>query len=190
MGNFDRAEERLTAMQSDALAKKAAAEERAAEAHLKAMEMDQRRMELLEKQLALQEAQAATMAEQVARTAPRENPNYKPSGPYTNPATGEPWAKELPYDIYQNNIHLNRGWTLTQTEVEQLRRLKPLEQGIIKKVDNSVVRAKVIPTYDAQNRLNRIVISYPMGKDDNPQMYPPLDEMARQLADQAELVTA
>lgn len=146
-------------------------------------QMEQKRMELMERQIALQEKQAAALETQVERTAPKENPNYVEKGPFSDP-TGAPWAKSLTIEVYDGPIKLN-DTNLTQLEVEQLNRLAPIEKGHIVKADRSTVQASVLPTYDAQNRLSRLMIRRPMGRDDNAQQFPPLDEMAKQLADQA-----
>jgi hypothetical protein len=181
----DRIEEKMTAMQSDALAKKAEAEMKAAEAALANADLEKRRMDLMERQIALQEQQSASLSTQVQRTAPKENPNYIARGPFTDPR-GNPWSKSLKCPIFDGPIPLHEAETLTEAEVVQLNRLQPLERGRIQKADRSLVNARVVPTYDAQSRLSKLVIERPMGKDDNAQHFPPMDEMAKQLADQAE----
>lgn len=150
-------------------------------------ELEQKRLELMERQLAVQERQAAAMLTQVERTAPRENPNYKAAGPFTAP-DGEEWSAKLPYPIYDGPVLLNRT-PLTADDVAQLSRLQPLEHGQIVKADRSTVKARVVPKMDATGKkIVSLAIERPMGKDDSPQLYPPIDEVARQLADQAEAV--
>ena len=130
-----------------------------------------------------QAKQTDALVTQTERTAPKENPNYKAVGAF-HKETGEPYAADLKCLIYDGPVQLNRT-PLTQIEVEQLNRLQPLEKGAITKVDRSVVKASVVPTFDAQGKLAKLEIKRPMGRDDNAQHYPPLDEIARQLADQA-----
>lgn len=156
---------------------------------MSALELERKRVELMERQIALQESQAASLMTQVERTAPKDNPNYIAAGPFTDPK-GNPWSKSLKCPIFDGPIDLMESETLTEDEVTQLNRLLPLERGLIKKADDSIVGAKVLPTFDAHGKITKLVIMRPMGKDDGAQHYPPLREMARQLADQAAQVSA
>lgn len=148
-------------------------------------------LELQARQLALTEQQTKAVSLQEERSRPKENPNYQAVSLYLKPGTGEgtPWAADLKCDIFIGPIKLNRT-PLTEAEVTALNRLQPIENAVITKMDRSTARAKVQPSFDAQNRLSKLVITLPMSKDDNPQMYPPLDDLANQLADQAEQVAA
>jgi hypothetical protein len=153
------------------------------------LEQEAKRLELMERQIALQEKQAASMQTQVERTAPKDNPNYQPRGIYNPQGLPESERLALKCEIFDGPIKLNRT-PLTPAEIEQLNRLEPIEMAQIIKMDRSVVKASVRATHDASGRLSRLEITRPMGKDDNPQLFPPLDEMAKQLADQAAAVIA
>jgi hypothetical protein len=143
---------------------------------------------LQERMLAIQEQQAAALQVQVDRTAPKENPNYTPDSIFLR-SDGEEWSKTLPYDIFLGPHRLNET-PLTQAEVEQLARIRPIEKARVEKTDGSIVLGKVYAREDAVGRIDRMTIEFPMKKDDNPQMYPILVRFAQQLADQSETVAA
>lgn len=146
-------------------------------------QIELKRLELMERQIALQEKQAAALETQVERTAPKENANFISAGPFNAP-DGKAWAATLKCEIYDGPIHLN-DTNLTEEEAKQLNRLEPLEKGLVTRADRKQVEAKVTPTFDVHGTLSKLVITRPMGRDDNAQHFPPLDEMAKQLADQA-----
>lgn len=135
---------------------------------------------LLERMLAIQEQQAKALEEQSARTLPKENPNYVVRSFFLK-ENGEPWAAGLKCDIYLNSIHLNKT-PLLQREVEALNALEPVQDVLIRKVDGSHALGSVTPRKDAMGRLDRLTMTLPMKKDDNPQHYPALDEIALQFA--------
>ncbi len=135
--------------------------------------------------LNLLEFQAKTQAEQ---NKPRENPNYKAKSIFLK-ENGEPWAEDLKCEMYFGPMHLNRD-PLTKAEVEALNQIRPIEKGTITKVDGSVVKVRVIPREDAVGRLERLTIELPMRHEDNPQHYPRLIDLAKQLAEQATSLTA
>ncbi len=132
--------------------------------------------------LALLEQQAATMQEQVARTAPRENPNYIAKSVFLK-EDGSQWATDLKCDMYLGSIHLNRT-PMTKGEVEAWNRLQPIDKGTLTKVDGSEVLAKVIPKETATGKIERLTVQMPMKKEDNPQHYGSLQAIAEQLAAQ------
>lgn len=135
---------------------------------------------LMERMLEIQQQQAKALEEQSARTLPKENPNYTAKSPFLKPS-GEPWAADLKCDIYFGPIRLNRT-VLTEDEVKALNALKPVEKAPLTKTDGSVVRATVRPRENAVGKVERLTIELPMKKDDNPQHFPSLLEIARQLA--------
>ena len=152
------------------------------------MQLELKRLELMERQIALQEQQAAALETQVERTAPKDNPNYVPKSVFHDP-TGKLWSASLKCEIYRGPEHFN-DMLITKEECEQLNRLMPLEHGLIAKADRTEVQASVVPTYGVHGQVTKLVIQHRMGRDDNPQYYPPLDELAKQLADQADAVIA
>jgi hypothetical protein len=172
-------------------ARELALEERKLAMQEEQLAMQRQQMEFQARQLAVQETQAAAMAMQVERTAPKENPNYQASGIFVKPGTGEgrPWTEDLKCAIFDGPIHLNALQTLSGEEVAALNRIEPIEHATIRKVDNSLVKATVVGGYDASGKLTKLVIVRPMGRDDNAQHFPPLIDMANQLADQAALAT-
>ena len=133
--------------------------------------------------LAILEQQAQNAEVQNERTRPRENANYVARSVFLK-ENGEPWAKDLKCDIYFGPMHLNRD-PLTQAEVEALNLIAPVEKGTITKVDRSTVKVTVRAREDAVGRLERLTIELPLRHEDNPQHYPPLIELAHQLAAQA-----
>jgi hypothetical protein len=144
----------------------------------------------MERMVALQEQQATAMQdqrkaleEQSARTLPKENPNYVAQSIFLKPS-GEPWAADLKCDIYLNSIRLNRT-PLTKAEVDALNTLVGIDKARIRKVDGSDVLGSVTPREDALGRIDRLTMTLPMKKDDNPQHYPALDVIAQQFAAQA-----
>lgn len=144
-------------------------------------------LELQARQVALQEQQAHAVKLQEERSRPKDNPNYQAASIFMKPGTGEgrPWTEDLKCDIFLGAIKLNKT-PLTEAEVKALNTLQPVDRAKVIKVDRSEVRASVIPTYnDVTNALEKLEIQLPMKKDDNPQHYPPLDELALQLAKQA-----
>lgn len=128
--------------------------------------------------------QSKALETQVERTAPKENPNYQVNSFFLKPS-GEPFAADLQCDVYVGPSLLNRT-PLTAEEVRQANRLKPMAKCRVTKMDRSVVMGSVTAQFNASDQLERLTINLPMAKDDNPQMYPPLDELLRQIADQAE----
>lgn len=152
------------------------------------LELERRRMALMERQLALQEQQAQSLSTQVERTAPKENPHYIDRGIFNKP-NGEPWATDLRCDVFFGPMKLNRT-PLTEAEVAALNQIQPLARAHITKVEGTVVYGSVQPTRDAQGRLSRLEILFPMGKDDNPQHFPTITTYAKELAAQAEPVHA
>lgn len=128
--------------------------------------------------------QSKALETQVERTAPKENPNYQVNSLFIKP-TGETYASDLKCDVYIGPALLNRT-PLTQEEVRQANRLRPIARVKVVKMDRSVVTGSVSGTLNASDQLERLTVHLPMAKDDNPQMYPPLDELLRQIADQAE----
>ena len=97
--------------------------------------------------------------------------------------TGETWAASLKCDVYDGPSLLNRT-ALTEEEVRQANRLEPVDKGYLIKGDRSRVPAHVSARYNAQGAMERLTIHRPIGPDDNAQVYPSLDEICRQLADQ------
>lgn len=150
--------------------------------------LQERMVELQEQNAAAAKLQTAALELQTKRTAPRENANYITNSIFAQ-ENGEPWAKTLKCEMFFGPYPLHET-PLTQAEVVALNRIQPLERGTVAKVDRSIVEASVTPKYDAQHRLKTLTITVPMAKDSNPQHYPPLDELAIQLAVQAEAMVA
>lgn len=128
--------------------------------------------------------QSRAFETQVERTAPKENPNYQVRSLFVKPS-GEPFAADLKCDIYVGPSLLNRT-PLTEEEVKQANRLAPIERCKIVKMDRTSVQASVVGRVNASDKLERLTLTLPLAQDDNPQMYPPLDELLRQVADQVE----
>jgi hypothetical protein len=128
--------------------------------------------------------QSQSLEIQTERTAPKDNPHYVPNSYSINPETGETWASSLKCDVYDGPSLLNRT-ALTEEEVRQANRLEPVDKGYLIKGDRSRVPAHVSARYNAQGAVDRLTIHRPIGPDDNAQVYPSLDEICRQLADQA-----
>lgn len=143
-------------------------------------------LELQQRQIALQELQAKATQLQEERTRPKDNPNYRASSIFLKPeGEGRPWTEDLKCDIFFGPIKLNKT-PLTEGEVAVLNRLQPVEKARLTKTDRSVVYVSVVPTFnEVTNALEKLEIRLPMKRDDNPQHYPPLDEIAAQLAAQA-----
>lgn len=138
--------------------------------------------QLMAQLVALQQQQtnANVLAEE--RSRPRENPLYKPSGAFYQ-ASGEPWAHALKCGIFLGPSDL-RKHPLTEAEVTALNQLEPVEKATIERTDGSRVIAKVTATRDAQDRIEKLTIDLPMSKDDTPNAYPKLVELANQIAAQ------
>jgi hypothetical protein len=85
--------------------------------------------------------------------------------------------------MYDGPSFLNRT-PMTEEEVRQANRLEPLDKGYLMKNDGSRTPAHIAAKYTAQGTLERLTIHRPIGKDDNPQVYPSLGDICRQLADQ------
>lgn len=128
--------------------------------------------------------QSKAMAQQVERTAPKENPNYQVQS-YCLKPNGEPHAADLQCDIYVGPSLLNRT-PLTAEEVRQANRLRPVAKFTIQKMDRTTVVGSVTGRFNASDQLERLTVALPMAQDDNPQMYPPLDDLLRQIADAGE----
>jgi hypothetical protein len=141
--------------------------------------------QIWQRQLEVQEQTAASLQTQVERTAPRENPNYRPRSIYNPEGKPESERETLKCQIFFGPVPLNRT-PLLPAEIAWLNRIGPLAQAQLKKVDNSVVLGSVEPTYDAEGHIAVLRIQFKMGKDDNPQHFPPLDQIAQQLATQYE----
>lgn len=141
-----------------------------------------------DRMLAILEQQAQNQSVQNERTRPRENPNYVARSIFLQP-NGEPWAKTLKCEMFFGPIELHRT-PLTKAEVDALNRLTPVVKARLKKVDNSFVNVTVRATEDAVGRLEKLTIELPLRKEDNAQHYPPLIDVANQLADAAMAVTA
>lgn len=140
------------------------------------LDLERRRMELLERQVALQEQQAAALQSQVEHTKPKDNPNYVTQSLVLQP-NGEPWASKLKCRMFQgNNILLNRT-VLTEGEVEVLNQIEPIEDAVIQKTDASDARITVTVIKDAQGRVDKMVIGFPMGKDSSPQHFGPIADL-------------
>lgn len=185
---FDKGRDRAEELKAEAALEQTAVELTALELERRRQDLEERRIAAQEKLLEVQMSQANSLATQVERTSPKENPHYKPAGPFHDPE-GRDWNTHLKCAIYDGPAHLNKH-PLCEAEIIALNRLMPLEKGLITKADRSQVKVSVIPTYDVHDRLTKLEIKRPMGKDDNAQHYPPLDDMANQLADQALAVTA
>jgi hypothetical protein len=148
------------------------------------LELQKETLELQKTQAEAFLRQSASLEIQTERTAPKDNPHYTPNSYSINPKTGETWASSLKCDVYDGPSWLNRT-ALTEEEVCQANRLEPVEKGYLVKGDRSRVSAHVSARYDAQGAVERLTIHRPIGPDDNAQVYPSLDEICRQLADQA-----
>ena len=127
--------------------------------------------------------QSESLEIQTERTAPKENQHYIPQSYSINPETGDSWASSLKCDVYDGPSLLNRT-ALTEEEVRQANRMEPVDKGYLIKGDRSRVPAHVSARYNAQGAMERLTIHRPIGPDDNAQVYPSLDEICRQLADQ------
>jgi hypothetical protein len=132
--------------------------------------------------------QSKALETQVERTAPKENPNYQVKSLFLKPS-GEPYAADLKCDIYVGPALLNKT-PLTADEVVQANRLRPMAKCRVTKMDRTTVIGSVTALTDASDQVSRITVHLPMAKDDNPQMYPPLDELLKQIADQGEAEAA
>ena len=129
------------------------------------------------------------LEKQVERSAPKENPNYKAQSLFLK-ENGEPWAKDLPCDIYFGPMHLNRT-PLTQEEVAALSRLRPMDAGLITRTDGSHARTKVLSKVTSEGKIERLTVLAPMRKENNEfRTFPPIVAWATQLANQAEAVPA
>jgi len=128
--------------------------------------------------------QSKALESQVERTAPKENPNYQVSSLFLKPS-GEPFAADLKCAIYVGPSLLNKT-PLTEEEVRQANRLRPIAKAKVLKMDRTTAIASVVAKMDASDNLERLTVHLPLSQDANPQMYPPLDELLKQLADQAQ----
>lgn len=136
----------------------------------------------IERMLAVLEQQAKTQATHVERTAPRENPNYKAVSIFLQ-ENGEPWAKLLKCDMYLGLMHLNRT-PMTKAEVDAWNHVEPIVDARLRKMDGSSVLATVTAKRDAVGRIDQMTVLLPLKKEDNPQLYSPLADIAAQLAAQ------
>ena len=134
-------------------------------------------LDLQQRMLALQEQNAK--ANQL-----KENPNYVANSVFLK-GNGEPWAKDLKCDVYLNSIHLNKT-PLTQGEMDALNQLVPIDRVVVMKTDGSQARGRVTSRETSTGAIERLTLELPMKKDDQPQHYPSLEVLARQVAEQAQ----
>lgn len=139
-------------------------------------------LDLQTRMLQIQQQQAKALELQNDRTAPKENPNYTPQSIFIDPATGKEYRELLKCEMYFGPIRLNRT-PITAEECEALNRLQPVEKATITKTDGSSVRVDVIPVENVvTSAIEKLTITLPMRKEDNPQHYPSLRVLALQLA--------
>jgi hypothetical protein len=165
---------------------------RAARAALEARERQESQVSdqtVNERLLQVLERQAENQAQQIERTAPRENPNYKTNSPNMKP-NGEQWSKDLKCEIFLGSFP-QHDTPLVQEEVAALNRLMPAKGLKLTKNDRSVAKVDIVGKYDAIGRLERLTIQMPLRNEDGATIgYPSIEQIANELADQLETVTA
>jgi hypothetical protein len=159
------------------------------------LQMQERQLALQERQLALQEAQLAIQQQQAEsleiqekRSAPRENPDYRPVSVFNPEGKSAAELPQLKCKMFLGPFRLDRSPLLVE-EIVALNRLCPIKGAQVRKNDGSITYIDIAAKLDVQGRLEELQILANMKKDQAPQAFPSLRNLAEQLAEQCEALT-